>query len=304
MDNLLKLKEKLASYQRMHLFVIIKEYFIFTIATFPYALVLNQIIVPHNLVGGGISGLSTIIFFFSNRLVPIWLSNIILNVILLAIALKIIGWKACVRSIYGILVLSFWYWLIPVADKPLITDPFMAVILSGIFAGMALGTIFLNNGSTGGTDLIALMVSKYRYISMGNVLLACDIIIICSGYFLPNVHSVEKILFGLTYTFMSRTAIDTVMKRVRQSVQFFIFSKKAEEVSQAIITKLHRGVTQLEGIGGYTHQPMKVLTILCRRNEASTVFQLVRHIDPDAFIAENQVEGVFGQGFDSIRKMG
>ena len=130
----------------------------------------------------------------------------------------------------------------------------------------------------------------------------CNILIIASAYFLPEVHSIEKVLFGLCYTFMSSTAVDWVMTRVRQSVQFFIFSSYHNEIARAIMTQIPRGVTILDGHGGYTGKDMKVVTVIARKNESTRIFRLVRAIDPNAFVSETQTIGVFGQGFDSIKE--
>ena len=125
-------------------------------------------------------------------------------------------------------------------------------------------------------------------------------VIISCAYFLPEVRSLEKVLFGLCYTFMCSIAVDWVMSRSRQSVQIFIFSKKYEEIAEAIMTQVPRGVTILDGVGGYTKQPTKIITVLARKSESSKIFRLVRNIDPDAFVSESQTKGVFGRGFDPI----
>jgi uncharacterized membrane-anchored protein YitT (DUF2179 family) len=135
---------------------------------------------------------------------------------------------------------------------------------------------------------------------MGRVLMACDIVVILCAYFLPEVRSIEKILFGMCYTFMASTAVDCVLNRTRQSVQFFIFSSKYEEIAEAIMTQVPRGVTFLEAQGGYTKQPGKVITVIARQYESSKIFRLVHSIDENAFISQSQVRGVFGQGFEPI----
>ena len=141
---------------------------------------------------------------------------------------------------------------------------------------------------------------------MGRVLLFSDLLIISSAFFLPTIQAagmqgaIEKILFGLTYTFMSSTAVDWVMNRMRQSVQFMIFTQKPDEIAEAIITQAHRGCTFLEAEGGYNKQPMKVVTTIARSYESATIFRLVRAIDPNAFVSQSQVRGVFGQGFDPM----
>ena len=278
----------------------LKELFMIAVASIPYAMVVNCVLVPHAIVGGGLTGLCEIIYFATDKMLPIWLTSFVVNTLLLCVAIKVVGWKFCVRTVYGVFFLTLWLKLIPITAEPLLSDPFMAVILAGLFNGCGLGIVFLNNGSTGGTDIVAMIVNKFRHLPMGRVLLFCDMVIISCAYFLPEVRSLEKVLFGLCYTFMCSIAVDWVMSRSRQSVQIFIFSKKYEEIAEAIMTQVPRGVTILDGVGGYTKQPTKIITVLARKSESSKIFRLVRNIDPDAFVSESQTQGVFGRGFDPI----
>ena len=298
-----RLQRHLQSYQRQKPLIAIKEWIMIIVCTFPYGLVVNQLLVPHAIVGGGLTGLCEIIYFATNRFITIWLSVFTLNAILLIIAGFTIGWRYCARTLFGIFWLTFWMKVIPIPEVPMISDPFMAVILGGLFMGCFLGIVFLNNGSTGGTDIVAMIVNKYHHLPMGRVLMTCDICIILMAYFLPEVRSLEKILFGLCFTFMSSTAVDWVMNRTRQSVQFFIFSKKWDEIAEAIMTQVPRGVTILDAQGGYSKEPVKVITTIARQHESAKIFRLVRSIDPDAFVSQSKVRGVFGQGFNSINEM-
>lgn len=281
--------------------ILAKEYLLITLFTIPYAIVVNHILVPHAVVGGGLTGFCEIIYFASHRVIPIWASSATINVLLLIAAYFAIGKRYVFRTLYGVFWLTFWLKVIPVLDVPIITDPFMAVVLGGIFNGTALGLVFLNNGSTGGTDIVAMIVNKYQHLPMGRVLLICDIVAISCGYFLPEVRSLEKVLFGLCYTFISSTAVDWIMNRMRQSVQFFIFSKKYKQIAEAIIRDVHRGVTYLDAQGAYSEQPYKVITTIARQHESAKIFRIVRDIDPDAFVSQSQVRGVFGEGFDRLR---
>ena len=297
-----ELQKKLRRSKYKHAIMEAKELFVIAIATIPYALVVNQILVPHAIVGGGLTGICEIIYFATGTVLPIWLSSLIINIILLIIAIKVVGWKFCIRSIYGVFFLTLWLKLVPTASVPLLSDPFMAVILAGLFNGCGLGLVFLNNGSTGGTDIVAMIVHKFRQVPLGRVLLMCDMITISCAYFLPEVHSIEKVLFGLCYTFMCSNAVDWTMGRARQSVQFFIFSQKYDEITKAILTEMRRGVMLIDGEGGYTRQPIKIITVMAKRSESSKIFRIVREIDPDAFVSESQTKGVFGQGFTNIRE--
>ena len=301
-----ELREHLRSYRRSLPWITLKEFLMITLCTIPYALTVNQLLVPHAIVGGGVTGLCEIIYFATNTYVPIWLSSATINIVLLIIAAITVGKRYALRTVWGVMWLTIWLKVIPIATVPLLTDSFMAVVIGGLFTGSFLGICFLNNGSTGGTDIVAMIVNKYHHLPMGRVLLFADMMVISSAFFLPTIQAagtqgaIEKILFGLTYTFMSSTAVDWVMNRMRQSVQFMIFSTKADEIAAAIITQAHRGCTLLNGEGGYHKQPMKVVTIIARSYESATIFRLVRAIDPKAFVSQSQVRGVFGQGFDPM----
>ena len=303
-----KIRELLKDYQRMKPLIAIKEYLMIIVATIPYAIAVNWILVPHTIVGGGLTGLCEILYFATDKFIPIWLSSFVCNLALLIAAFFTVGWRYCVRTLWGVLWYTIWLKVIEIPADPVITDPFMAVILGGLFMGSFLGIVFLNNGSTGGVDIVAMIVNKYKHLPMGRVLMACDIVIILCAYFLPEIKELpfgkglEKILFGLCYTFMAGTAVDWVLNRTRQSVQFFIFSTKYEEIAEAIMTQVPRGVTLMEAQGGYSKEPIKVVTTIARQHESATIFRLVNAIDPNAFVSQSQVRGVFGQGFESIKE--
>lgn len=280
----------------------LREMFLIFAGLCPYAAAVNQMLVPNDIVGGGLTGLCEIIYFATKGFVPIWLSTFAINVVLLIIAWKLIDSRFVLRTVYGVACLTFWLKFIPIATDPLIHEPFMASVVGGMLCGCGLGIVFLNNGSSGGTDIVAMIVNKYRHIPIGRVLFYCDLIIISSAYFLPNIRDVEKVLLGLCFTFMCTNVVDMIMNKVRQSVQFFIFSKKYEQIADAINSKVLRGVTILDGMGWYSKQDMHVVTVLAKKSESMRIFALVKEIDPDAFVSQSEVIGVYGQGFEPIHK--
>lgn len=267
----------------------------------PYAFAVNQLLVPAEVVGGGLTGLSEILYFATNTAVPIWLTTLVVNIFLLLIAMYLVGWRFCVRTVWGVLSLTFWFRFIPIAKEPVLHDTFMAVIIAGMLCGLGLSIVFLNNGSSGGTDIIAMIVNKYRRMSIGKVLFACDLVIISSAYFLPQNHRLEPILMGLCFTFMCTMTADSIMGRARQSVQFFIFSKyKSAEIADAITHGIHRGVTEIDGTGWFSGKSVKMLFTVVRVHESNEVFRIIKDIDPNAFISQSVAQGVFGKGFDSV----
>ncbi|MGM9805020.1 MAG: YitT family protein [Candidatus Aphodosoma sp.] len=285
----------------------------------------NLFLFPHNVTGGGGTGVATVLMYATRGLlpenvchffdtlgmasvgggIPVSLTLFLFNGILLAFALKILGWKFCVRTIYGVLVLTGWFWIdwralfARYIGTPPEFDPFMSVIIAGLISGTMMGIIFSNNGSTGGTDILAKIINKYRPISLGKALLICDFVIICSSGFTPEGH-LENVVYGLIFMVVQSFAVDLYINGLRQSVQFFIFSSKPDEVADAIARQAHRGVTLLDGMGWYSQKPSKVITVLARRNESNRIFKIIKQVDDSAFISQTAAIGVYGEGFEHI----
>ena len=159
--------------------------------------------------------------------------------------------------------------------------------------------VFLSNGSTGGTDIIASIINKYKDVTLGQMMMLCDLIIISSSLFLPS-GNVEKLLYGYCTLIITNLLLDYVVDRGRQSVQFLIFSRRYDEIAAAI-NKTHRGVTVLNGQGWYTKEERKVLVVLAKKRESTNIFRIIQGIDPGAFVSQSKVIGVFGEGFDRIK---
>lgn len=293
--------ERLLAFKKQRWVNELIEYFCIWLFLVPYAIAINTLMIPHNIVGGGITGLAEIVFFSTNRVVPVWLSTLLFNAGLLIVAIRTLGWRFCVRTIWGVLSLAFWFRIIPVFDTPILSDPFMSCVVAGLFCGASLGLVYLQNGSSGGTDIVAMIVNKYRRVSIGKALFGCDLLIISSAWFLPNITTIEPILMGLCFTFMCMIAIDTVLNNARQSVHFFIFSMNhADAIATAINQEVHRGATILNGVGCYSKKPMKVVTVLARKHESKQIFDIIKLIDPNAFVSQTIAQGVFGKGFDTV----
>lgn len=300
------------------------EYILIFLALCPFALMVNWVFVPQGVVGGGLTGICSILYYATQGLMPglfpeyggalpIWLSSLTINILLLIVAIITVGWKFCVRTIFGTFVLAFWYRVIPIREIPLIEDPILACIVGGMLFGMSLGVVMLNNGSSGGTDIIAMIVNKHSNVSLGMVMVLCDLVIITSSYFLPvpdsvaavpaNIteYKIQRILCGLCMTVSYTASLDWLMARMRQSVQFMIFSEHYAEIATAINLQAHRGVTVLEGTGWFSQQPVKVLTVLAHKQESPLIYHIIKSIDPNAFVSQANVAGVFGKGFDAIK---
>ena len=261
---------------------------------------------PYQISTGGVTGISALIYYMTG--IEIQVSYFVINAIFMVFALKILGPKFCIKTLYAIPVLTFLLWLFQVLMKddagnlPLLLGPgqeFMATVIGAGLLGFGIGIVFINNGSTGGTDIIAWIVNKYKDVSLGRLIMYCDIVIITSCYFV--FHDWKRVLFGFCVLFVMSVVIDYVVNSNRQSVQFLIFSKKHEDIAKAISTELKRGVTLLDGTGWYSKQDIKVVVVLAKKNQSLEIFRLVRDIDENAFISQSNVVGVYGEGFDKLK---
>ena len=300
------------------------EYLVIIFGIFPMALMVNWVLLPHAFVGGGLTGVCSMIYYvtggwFPNLFpefggaIPVWLTTFVSNVILLLIAGFTIGWRFCIRTMVGVAAITVWYRLIPILPEPIIADPWLGAIIGGFVFGLSLGCVLAANGSSGGTDIVAMIVNHYHNISLGNIMLACDIIIIASAFFLPLPESmlneggnptylhIKRVLYGVTMTVSYTAAVDWLMMRFHRSVHLLIYSAKYDEIATAINTTVNRGVTVLDGTGWYSKTPVKVISVLVRKPESSLVLSIVSELDPNALVSIADVRGVFGSGFDKIK---
>lgn len=285
-----------------NLYDLVKDYLSIFLGTLLYGFGFNAFILSNEIVTGGVSGICALIFFATGGIVPVSVSYFIINIALLLVALKILGLKFLIKTIFGVLSLSaslsFFEWLLD-GNTILQGQPFMAIMIGALLCGAGLGLVFSANGSTGGTDIIGAVINKYKNISIGRALLFCDFIIISSSFLL--FHNVDKIVFGFAEMIVSNYVLDMVLNGNRQSVQFLIFSQKYEEIADRIIHDLNRGCTILDGTGGFSHKPVKVVVLLAKKSESVSIFRLVKKIDNRAFISQSIVRGVYGEGFDQIK---
>jgi len=263
-----------------------------------YAVGWTGFLLPNQITTGGVTGVSALVYFGTK--IPVGVTYFCINTVLLLFSIKIFGFKFSFRTILSVIILTFLLSVLQLVFKePLVKgEPFMSCILGGVMCGMGIGLVFNFKGSTGGTDIIALIINKYRHISVGKALLICDVCIISSSYIL--FHSIEKIVYGLVVMGVSSYTVDMIMSGARQSVQFFIFSEKYDEIADAIIKQAHRGCTVIDGTGWYSHKPVKVVIAMVKKTESVTIFRIVRNIDPHAFISQSSVTGIYGEGFQPM----
>lgn len=275
-----------------------------------YSIGYSCFLLPYQIISGGLSGIATLVFYSTGFHANY--TYFLVNIGLLILAARIMGWRYTVRTICATAIVSLLIgviqdWLITVGPdgKEVITrilgeERFMSCVIGGVMEGLGLALVFLSGGSTGGTDIIASSVNKYWDLSLGRIMIYIDLFIIASSYLLEQ--SLETVVVGYLTMFISMNFMDFIINGARQSVQFTIISNKHEEIAQTISNRVGRGVTFLYGEGWWSREQRKVLLIMAKRYESRRIFQLVHEIDPNAFMSMSNVEGVFGEGFDKIKK--
>ena len=307
-----------------------------TLGILIYTTAWSLFLIPNNLIGGGVSGISSMIQYATHGSIQMGYSYFILNAILVIAAMVVLGMGFGAKTIYAIILASvalrFLPGVIPAAIiKTLAIDngKLLSVLMGGLLAGIGIGMSISNGGSTGGTDIIALIYTKYHNVSPGKVILFLDFIIIGSSLLVPSfvtqldpetglavldsagnpvmfkmpfAEKITTVLYGLILVTVNSYVLDMYISGSQQSVQLFILSKNYVEIADAITQDLHRGVTVLDGHGWYTKQETKVLMVLTRKNDLNLLLRYIKQLDSHAFLSVSSVNGVYGKGFDTIKK--
>jgi uncharacterized membrane-anchored protein YitT (DUF2179 family) len=277
----------------------LRDYVMIFIAMMSYCICWTIFLLPNDITTGGVPGISSIIFWGAG--IPVQWTYFAINAFLLMAALRILGWKFCVKTVYAVVVLTTATTLVTANyHGTLLHDqPFMASIIGAVFCGAGVGLGLASNGSTGGTDIIAAIVNKYRDISLGRVILICDVIIITSSYLV--LKDWEKVIYGYVVLYVTAFCIDQVVNSRRSSVQFFIISDKYKEIGERINREPHRGCTIVDAQGFYSGKDVKMLFVLAKRRQSEMIFRIINEVDPHAFVSQSAVIGVYGEGFDQFK---
>ncbi|MEI3528608.1 YitT family protein [uncultured Alistipes sp.] len=285
----------------------VKEYFLMAFGMMLYSFGWIGCILPVRGTGGGAAGLSLVV---CNALEQIGISIqigtmvFVLNAILLLIAGFIVGWNFGVKTIFCVFVISvgmnFWQDVLPAGDF-LHLERILAVILGGILAGVGISMCFAQGGSTGGTDIVAMIINKYHTVSYGKILIYSDFVIIGSTL-LVGFH-IDTVIYGYVMTAVVGYTVDMIMAGNQQSSQVFIVTRDYEKMADAIAQNVHRGVTLIDSQGWYSKEHSKIVMVVCRKRESAMILKFVKTIDPDAFITVGSVMGVYGKGFEALNKL-
>ena len=316
-------------------FIQIKEWLLVTLGILIYVTAWSVFLIPNNLIGGGVSGISSMIQYATGGTIQMGYSYFVLNAILVIAAIVILGMGFGAKTIYAIILASIALRFLPGMVPPAIiktlaidNGKLLSVLMGGLLAGIGIGMSISNGGSTGGTDIIALIWTKYHNVSPGKVILLLDFIIIGSSLFIPSyvneldaagqpvldaagnpvmfkmplAEKVTTVLYGLILVTVNSYVLDMYISGSQQSVQLFILSKEYDKIADAITHEMHRGVTVLDGKGWYTQQDTKVLMVLTRKTDLNLMLRYIKQLDSNAFLSVSSVNGVYGKGFETIKK--
>ncbi|OJV20652.1 MAG: hypothetical protein BGO30_04800 [Bacteroidetes bacterium 41-46] len=277
----------------------LKSYTLMTIGLFIFVFSWTAFLIPHEIAGGGVSGLASVINYATGF--DVSYSYLIINAILLGIGFLILGKAFGFKTIYCIAVAALMFEFLPlipwVSD---IEDKLINSLIGGTMSGIGIGIIFLQGGSTGGTDIVALIIAKYREMSPGRVFIICDLVIIGSVYFIPD-KSLEDVIYGYIEMVSFSYVIDMILTGNKQSLQVFVFSSKYDEIADRVSKEMGRGVTALTSMGWYSKSESKMLVVIIRKSQLTDISAIVKEIDSNAFISVSAVMSVYGQGFDQIK---
>ena len=296
---------------------LIKEYLLITLGLSMYALGWAMFLTPNGMIGGGVTGFAAIVQYATQGAIPISVTFFVLNILLLIVGTKILGTGFGAKTIYAIIATSV---MLEVTQTFIPVDfvaefsqdsKIVCTVLGGIMAGVGIGLSMSQGGSTGGTDIIALIWCKFKPSSPGRVILIIDIMIILSSLLLPSYNAAGELLpypekiaivvYGLMQVTVCGYAIDLYISGSKQSVQVFIFTKKVAEMADTIAFDMKRGVTIIPAKGWYSKEEKEVLMVVTRKTDLNLLLRYVKSIDPDAFLSVSSVMGVYGQGFDTIK---
>ncbi len=277
----------------------IRQWIMITIGLALFTFAWSAFLIPNQMTGGGVSGVAAVVYF-ATGFIPVGLTTLVLNVILVIIAWKILGPKFCINTLIctGILAVFFSIWE-NIFTQPLVNDTFMCALIGAALAGAGIGIALSNGGNTGGTDIIALIIGKYRNISFGRISLYSNILIVASSYL--TVHSIEKLVYSMVVMFVSAYIVDVVIDGYKQTFQFFVFSSKNEEIAERINKDLHRGATLLKGYGSYSKNESDILLVIAHRTDRVNIIRIIKEIDDTAFISVVKTNSVFGKNFDRLK---
>ena len=297
----------LLSVKKRPVWKIVMQYLFIVLGIMLYCFSWTVFLVPKHIIGGGVVGLATIVYYLTGF--PMGITNFVVNGILLIIGYRILGGKFGLNTIIGMttasLSLILFQQVLEVNNMEYFKfenmELFTRAVLGGALSGIGIGICFVNGGNSGGSDIIALIVTKYRNVSPGSVILVVDAIVIAGTLLVPNGLGVEGMVYCYIVLVTFTYTLDVVVEGRKQTYQITIMSQLNEQIADAIGNEVKRGVTLLNGWGWYTKKDQKVLLVIAQKKDKVEIMRLVKAIDPNAFISVAKTQGVYGKNFDTIK---
>lgn len=287
---------------------VIWDYFLISFGTLLYCMAWCSFLIPNGISAGGLTGACTILQFATNGAIPVANSFFVMNVILLIMGVMVLGNAFGLKTVYAILlsslllkVLPDYHFLEAVPGNFLFIDNKLLIpVVGGLIEAVGVGIIFSHGGSTGGTDVIALIINKYWPLSPGKVYLYTDLFIIASILLVPG-KSFQDMIYGYITMITFSTMLDFVLMGSKSTVQVLVFSDKSKELAEHIMKNLNRGVTALKSIGCYTGKDKDVLLVIVRKSQISQLSKVIKEVDNKAFVSVAPASSVYGEGFDELK---
>lgn len=278
--------------------IVIRKYLLIIVGSLLMALAINFIYEPLGLVTGGLTGLAIVVKelteFIIEGGIPVWLFTIILNIPLFLLAIKILGFKTMVNVAIGTLTLIIALIIVPITDYKF-DDLLLASVVGGTLTGIGLGMVFFASASTGGTDLLATIIHKFkRHLSVPHILIFIDGAIIILG---AMVFGLGNALYAIISVYLSSKVSDGILEGLKFAKMAYIISDEYERIASEIMTNLDRGVTGLSSTGMYSNKDRKMLFCVVSKKEIIKITEIAKKIDPKSFIIVNDVREVMGEGF-------
>jgi len=282
---------------------VVNEYILITLGSVILALSITLFFNPHSLVTGGVSGIAIILYELSYRWwgesIPLWVTNLVFNVPILAVATKVFGIHVMAKTVYSMLTITGALYVGEFLPEFMVYDLLLVSVFGGIAMGIGLSLVFMSKGATGGTSTLATLINlKVRYLSIAKIMLVIDVVIVGIGLM---TFDVERMLYAVIAIFICTKVIDSVLEGLNFAKTAFIISEKSEEVANNILNKLNRGVTSLRGEGMYSRKDRNVLLCIVSNKEIVDLKDIVRSTDENAFVIVTDAREVLGQGFQAMR---
>ena len=284
------------------------DYIVITIGIVLFVMAWQSFLLPNNMIDGGLTGASALLAMVTGISVDIWYFGV--NVLLLVLAWFILGQGFGIKTIYAIIVSTALFrllgdesmsWLWSVEGKALyVGDGILVPIIGGLLEAVGLALIILRGGSTGGTDILALIVNKFWPISIGRFYLMADFVVITLLIFVPG-HCFTDVVYGYITMGVCAYVLDLIMLGKDSAVQILIFSEHLKDIGDYINREMGRGVTALKAVGWYTQEDRQVLLVMLRKTEMPELVKAVKEKDPKAFVTVVPANNVFGEGFDEMK---